>query len=162
MTLWSNAFLFNYTKESIMTKKFLWIIAFAFSFVATQTVFADSWECGKGLKEMVASLKLEEAQKEKIKPILEQLKASMKNSEAQMEDLDKQIDQQVDAATVDQAAVNGLVDKKTKIIGDMIKAKITAKNQIAAVLTAPQKSELQNKMKKMEEKIAEKFKNCHD
>lgn len=44
----------------------------------------------------------------------------------------------------------------------MIKAKVTAKNQIYSVLNSQQKTELQNKMKKMEEKMADQFKSCHD
>ena len=149
------------TKESIMYKKFLWVVALAFSFVLSQTAFADSNDCGKGLKEMVGSLKLEDAQKEKIKPILEQLKSNMKDNWSQMKDLDTQIEQQANSATMDQATVDGLVDKKSKLIGNMIKAKIMAKNQIFAVLNETQKTELQKMMKKMEEKMEEKFKSCH-
>lgn len=63
---------------------------------------------------------------------------------------------------MDQATVDGLIDKKTKLVGDMMKAKVTAQNQIYSVLNPQQKTELQNKVKKMEDKMAEQFKSCHD
>ncbi|OEH48682.1 hypothetical protein lpari_00291 [Legionella parisiensis] len=86
----------------------------------------------------------------------------MKSGAEQMRDLSKQINQQAESASMDQSTVDSLVDKKTKLLGDMIKAKMTAKNQIYAVLKPEQKTELQNKMKKMEEKMEEKFKKCND
>lgn len=145
-----------------MNKKILWIVAFAFSLVLSQTAVADSWGCGEGMKKMVESLKLDDAQKAKIKPILEQLKSTMKDNWTQMSGLDTQIKQQVQSANMDQSTVDGLVDQKTKLIGNMIKAKIMAKNQIANILTADQKTQLQGMMNKLEDKIAAKFKSCHE
>lgn len=118
--------------------------------------------CGDGIKNMIASLKLDDSQKQKIKPILENLKTSIKQSRDQMQDLNKQIDDQSVSGTVDQSAVNDLIDKKVKLIGDMMKAKAMAKSQIYAVLTPQQKTVLQNKMKQKAQKMAEKFKSCRD
>lgn len=140
----------------------LGIIALAFTLVLSQTAFADSWGCGEGLKKMVESLKLTDDQKAKIKPVLVQLRSNIIDSANQMGDLDTQINEQVRSATMDKATVDALVDKKAKIIGDMMKAKIMAKNQILAILKPEQKTELQNKMKNLEEKMAAKFKSCHD
>lgn len=141
-------------------KKMLWIIAFAFSFGISHNVLADSW-CGGGLRTVVQSLKLDETQKGKIQPILDQLKSSLKDSWSQMDAIDSKISQQADSANMDRDTVNGLVDQKTQLIGNMMKAKIMAKNQILAVLTDKQKAELQSMMKKAEDKIASKFKSCH-
>lgn len=145
-----------------MYKKLIWIAVFAFSFILNQAVFADSSMCGERFKTMIHSLKLDETQKEKIKPILEQLKSTMKNSWTQMQDLEKQLNEQVTSANMDQNTVNGLVDQKTKLIGDMIKAKITAKNQIINLLNSQQKTQLQTMMKNVEEKMAAKYKECHE
>lgn len=145
-----------------MYKKYLWVIAFAFSLVVSQSVLADSWGCGEGLKSMIDSLTLEKAQKEKIKPILGKLKSDMIDNGNQMKSLDQQITLQVNAVKVDQSALDGLIDKKAKLIGDMIKAKITAEIQIFGILKAQQKIELQGMMKKLEDKISAKFKSCHE
>ncbi|KTD41275.1 Spy/CpxP family protein refolding chaperone [Legionella parisiensis] len=145
-----------------MYKKMIQAAAFAVTLAISPVVLSHSWECKEGLKSMVESLKLDENQKSKIEPILEQLKATMKSGAEQMRDLSKQINQQAESASMDQSTVDSLVDKKTKLLGDMIKAKMTAKNQIYAVLKPEQKTELQNKMKKMEEKMEEKFKKCND
>ncbi|QMT60342.1 Spy/CpxP family protein refolding chaperone [Legionella sp. PC997] len=144
-----------------MYKKIIQTAVFAFTLVLSPVVLAHSGGCGEGFKSMVESLKLDDGQKAKIKPILDQLKTSMKNDAEQMMDLSRQINQQAQSANMDQSAVDDLIDKKTKLIGDMMKAKITAKNQIFGVLNTQQKTELQNKMKKMEAKMEEKFKNCH-
>ncbi len=144
-----------------MFKKCLWIVAIACSLAIGQAAFAGC-ACETGIDKMVASLKLDKAQKDKIKPILDQLKASVKDSAAQMTDLESQINQQATSASMDQATVDGLVDKKVKLIGDMMKAKITAKNQIFAILDDKQKAALQAMLKKSEDKMTAQFKHCHD
>lgn len=144
-----------------MCKKTLWIIAVAFSFVLGQSAFAHSL-CGQSMDKMVESLKLDDAQKAKVKPVLDQLKSNMQSNWTQMKDLETQINQQVQSANMDQSTVDGLVDKKTALIGNMMKAKIAAKNQIFNVLNAQQKETLQAKMKAKEDKIAAEFKSCHD
>mgnify|MGYP000488118000 CR=1 FL=1 len=145
-----------------MYKKLLGILVLACSFVISTTTFANSEACGEGMSKMIESLKLDDSQKQKIKPILENLKTSMKQSGEQMRDLSKQINDQATSSTMDQSAVNDLIDKKAKLIGDMMKAKVMAKNQIYAVLNDQQKTQLQNKMKQMEEQMKAKFKSCHD
>jgi protein CpxP len=144
-----------------MSKKLLGILALVCAFAINTTVFAQE-KCGEGMSQMIESLNLDDSQKQKIKPILEDLKTNIKQSADQMRDLSKQINEQAASSTMDQTAVNDLIDKKTKLIGDMIKAKVTAKNQIYAILKPEQKTQLQSKMKQTEEKWAEKFKNCHD
>lgn len=160
--VYTNLRVSNLTKESIMYKKLIGIVVLAFSFMLGQAAYADSSMCGEGLKKMVESLKLDATQKEKIKPILDQLKSSIQTSATQMKDVQTKIHQQVTSATMDQNTVNGLVDQKTKLIGDIIKAKITAKNQIYNILTDEQKTKLQTMMDNVEKKMEEKYKNCHD
>lgn len=145
-----------------MYKKLIGTLALACTLVISSTVFAHSGGCGEGMKKMLESIKLDDAQKQKVMPILDSLKTSMKQSGEQMRDLSKQINAQATSASMDQSAVNDLIDKKVKLLGDMMKAKVMAKSQIYAVLNDQQKAELQSKMKKMEEKWAEKFKSCHD
>lgn len=144
-----------------MYKKILGTLALAFSLAISSTAFAHCG-CGGGMKKMLESLNLDASQKEKIKPIMESLKTSMKTNAEQLKDLDKQINDQTLSASMDQSTVDGLVDKKTKLIGDMMKAKVSAKSQIYAVLNPQQKTQLQSSMKTMETKMEEKFKSCHD
>lgn len=145
-----------------MYKKIVGIAVIACSLAFSQLSFAHSSHCGKGLSQMIASLKLTEAQQEKIKPALAQLKLSIKDNVAKMKDIEGQINQQVSSATMDQTVVNGLVDQKVQLIGNIIKAKIMAKNQVVQVLDASQKSQLQTMMKNMEAKMVAKYKSCHD
>jgi periplasmic protein CpxP/Spy len=144
-----------------MFKKLFWIAAVSCSLMVSGA-YAKSGMCGKRLDSMIESLKLNDEQKAKVQPIMDQLKATMKSSAGQMQDLSNQLDQQVQSATMDQSAVDGLVDKKTKVIGDMMKAKFAAQGQIFAVLTPEQKTQLQGMMKSQHEKMEAKFKSCHD
>ena len=145
-----------------MYKNLIGIVAIALSLAFSQATFAHSSFCGEGLGKMVESLKLDDAQKAKIKPILEQLKSTAQTTWQQMKDLKVKLDQQVTSPTMDQSTVDGIVDQKTKLIGDMMKAKIAAKNQIYNVLNEEQKTKLQTMMKNAEEKMEAKFKDCHD
>ncbi|WP_347252613.1 Spy/CpxP family protein refolding chaperone [Legionella sp.] len=145
-----------------MNKKILGTILFVFSLVFGQVSFADSMDCGKGIRDMVQSLNLDDSQKAKIKPILDQLKSTVNDKATQLDGLRKQISQQVMSANMDQSTVDNLVDQKTKLIGDIIKAKIAATIQIMSVLTDAQKTQLQKKIQDLEEKMAEKYKKCHE
>lgn len=146
-----------------MFKKSLLIATVALTFAVSQSALAHGMGmCGDGMKNMMSSMKMDDAQKAKVMPILDQLKTSMKGNEDQFKDIDMQIRQQMLSDKMDQSTVDGLVDKKTRMIGDMMKAKIAAKNQIFNMLTAEQKITMQAMMKKMEDRMADKFKNCHD
>lgn len=146
-----------------MFNKLLGTIVVACTLMLSQTIFAhDSSLCGDRMNKMLESMKLDDAQKAKIMPVLMQLKSATKDSWSQMKDLDEKIKQQIQSPTMDQAVVDGLVDKKAQLIGMMMKAKIMAKNQIINMLTPEQKTEILNKMKEAEEKIAAKFKDCHE
>lgn len=145
-----------------MHKTILCVVSLAFSLVFSEAALADSWGCGEGLRAMVESLKLNTDQKEKIKPILSQLKLDMSAKGIQMRGLDTQLKQQVESSNMNQATVDDLINKKTKLIGDMMKAKIMAKNQIYTILDEKQKTELQAMVSKLEEKRSAKFKSCYE
>lgn len=145
-----------------MHKKILWITAFTCTLMLNQTAFAHSSECGESIGHMVKSLKINDDQQVKIKPILEQLKSRKKDLGTQLSNLDAQIRQLEASTTIDQAAVDALVDKQAKLIADMMKAKIQTKNQILTILDDQQKTELHNLINKNEEKMLKKYKSCHD
>jgi protein CpxP len=63
---------------------------------------------------------------------------------------------------MNESTVNSLIDRKTQLIGDMMKAKITERSKICAVLNPQQKTEWQNKMKQMNGKWISKFKNYQE
>ena len=111
---------------------------------------------------MVESLKLSSGQKEKIKPILEQMKSTMKENGQQMDALKQQMHQNVTADSMDQSAVDSLIDQKTKLVGNMMRAKMKAKHDIYMLLTPEQKKAFQSKLNAEEHKMADKFKNCHN
>jgi Spy/CpxP family protein refolding chaperone len=141
-------------KDNIMFKNILGIAALICSFSFSQAVLANSPHCKGAMKGVIESLKLDAAQKEKIIPLMEQLKSSMKETGTKLHDLDKQINQQVDSDSMKLDTVNGLIDQKTTLINTMMKANLSTKNEIMMLLTADQKKELH-------EKMSEKFKECY-
>jgi protein CpxP len=145
-----------------MFNKIAWIVTFVFSLAFSQIGLAESCDHIGWLKDMVSSLKLDAAQKEKITPIIEQLKTSLKASGTQIEGVSAQLKHQLAEPTFDQSKVDDLVDQKAKLIGDMMKAKISATNQVFTVLTPKQKTEMQTMVNKLEAKMAAKYKSCHE
>lgn len=143
-----------------MSKKFLLAIAFVFSFLFTQATFADSSICRESLSKMVQSLNLDANQKSKVNSILDQLKSNMKATGTQMDGLEDQITQQTYSANMDQNNANSVVDQKTKLIGDMMKARITATNQIYNILNPQQQAKFKSMMKTADDKMAAMYKNC--
>lgn len=140
-------------------KKLLALLVIFSAMLFTQTVLADS-DCREGLNKMIQSLNLDESQKAKINPILQQFKQDVHNSGSQMKSLADQINQQVDSATMDQVKVDSLIDQKAKLVGDVMKAKIKAQSQILGILTAEQKEKLRDMIKSEDKKMEEKYKSC--
>jgi len=145
-----------------MNNKFLWIIAVTFSFIIGQTAFAHSGRCGNEMHKMMESLNLDKDQKAKMQPVVEQFKSTMKANWSQMKDIRSQIKKQVQSDNMDKATVDGLIDKQTKLMGDMMRARIMAKHEMFTVLNAQQKATLQSKEVKWEEKAAKKMEECKE
>lgn len=145
-----------------MFKKILWIVAMVSCLAFNQNALADSMCRHEGFKDMISAMKLDEAQKAKIQPIMEQMKSTMKDLRPQLVNVDKQIKDMFRSDTIDTSSMTSLVDQKSKLIGEMMKAKFTAQSQIMAVLTTEQKSTIRAKIQAMEDKIAAKYKECHE
>lgn len=146
-----------------MKKSLLWIVAVCFSFTLGQTAFAEDVNCHEGMmKKMMEHFKLDDAQKAKAKPMLEQMKSTMQANRSQMRDLRMQINQQVMSDNMDQATVNGLIDKKTKLMNDMMKARMSVKHQIYTLLNPQQKTAYQAMMKKWHDKMVSKAESCKE
>ena len=144
-----------------MFKNFLWLVAVVSSLMISQMAVADSSICRESLKQMVQMVNPDAAQKAKIDPILDQLKATLKTHSSQMETLEPQIAEQADAASMDHAKVDNLVEQQTKLIGEVMKARIMAKNQIFLILNSQQKDKLQTMIKNSDEKMVAAFKKCN-
>ncbi|BCA94723.1 hypothetical protein TUM19329_10840 [Legionella antarctica] len=144
-----------------MKKSLLWIVAVTFSLLLGQAAFASK-HCGEGMKRMIENLKIDATQKAKIMPVLDQLKTTMQANWNQIKDLRMQINQQIQSDSMDQGTVDGLIDKKTKLMGDMMRAKVDAKHQIYMILNPQQKTAYQNMVKKWQDKMATKAERCKD
>lgn len=144
-----------------MYTKILGVLAVTVSLMMSQSVLAHS--CGEDLKNIVVGkLKLDDKQKEKIKPVLDQLKTSAQEHFTQMRDIRAKIKQQVESDTLDQGTVDSLVDQKAKIVTEYTKAKINARHEIFTILTPEQKTKLKNELQKVEEKVANKVARCQE
>ncbi len=113
-----------------MKKQLLAIAALASSLLLNQVASADSSFCKQSLSDMVKSIKLDDTEKSKIQPILDKLKTGLKSAGEQMNSLEPQIKQAVNSPNMDEGKLQGLVDQKTKLIGDVMKMRLMAENQI--------------------------------
>ncbi len=140
-------------------KRLLWILPVMF-LAFGQSVYADH-ACDK-MKNMVEELNLTDDQKAQITPSMNEFKLKMHENWTQMKDLRMQFNQQVQSDKMDQATVDGLIDKKVKMMSDMMKAKMALKHQIWMILTPEQKTSYQEMVKKWENKMTEKLEDCQD
>lgn len=145
-----------------MNSKLLGIIAVVLSLFLGQSAFAHGWFCGDKMDKLKKELHLTPEQDKKIEPILKQLKTTMKDNATQMKDLSKQVNEQITSNSTDESNLDSLIDKKTKMIGDMMKAKLHAKHEIYNTLDEKQKTHFKKMMQEWEHKMAEKFKHCKD
>lgn len=145
-----------------MKKSLLWIGAVSFSLALGQSAFAHNMRCGDGMmKKMIEHFKLDDAQKAKVKPVLEQMKATIQSNWDQMRDLRMQLNQQVMSDNMDQAAVDSIIDKKTKLMGDMTRTRMSVKHQIYTMLNPQQKAAYQAIVKKWQAKMENKTESCN-
>jgi|LakMenEpi03Aug12_release.lakeMendotaPanAssembly.Ray.scaffolds.fasta_scaffold904521_1 protein CpxP len=143
-----------------MVQKILGTIIFGSFILFSQMIFADDSIYRETLHKIVQSLNLTDAQKTQINPILSELKSELKKVGSQMGNIRSEIKQQVNSTNMDKTKVNDLVDKKTKLIGDMIKAKLTAQNKIYSILNPEQRQKLSEAINKADEKMEALFKSC--
>lgn len=143
-----------------MTRKFLLIIAFLSALLINKAILADPTVCRESLNKMMQSLNLDETQKSKITPIISELKSKMKTSGSQMDGIEEQLNQQTYSQNMDHSKVDSLVNQKAKLIGDMMKAKTMASNQIYMILNPQQRQQFQSMITQAEQRIAQTFKGC--
>ena len=140
-----------------MNKNILWTFLVVFSLFFGQTAFADDQDhscgCGKKMKEMVQSLKLDDAQQAKLKTIKEQAKANAKANWEQMKALRVQIDQLVQSDKMDESKLDSLIAQKKELFASMMKTKIMTKHQIYTLLTPQQKTQYQEMIKNWKENM---------
>lgn len=144
-----------------MIKTFIKTLILTLALTITHTATADSWGCGEGMKSMLATFKLDQAQLDKIKPVLVHYNSDVKDTANMIKPIDAQLSKQGLSNKMDEKVVNDLINKKMQLIGNMMKSKIIAQNRILAILTPDQNQQMQVMIKQLEDKISAKFKSCH-
>lgn len=150
-----------------MNNKLLKTAVLVSALVSNQAVFAkdqspSDWWCGVQFSRIATQLKLDDAQQTKIKAIKEQLQAGLKSKRDQMDNLRKEINQQVQSASMDQTKLDGLIDTKAQLIGTMMKAENSAMHQIYGVLNEQQKTQYMQMQQQWEDTATQKYRSCHD
>ncbi len=138
--------------------KIIVIAILAVSFLLGPVAFSQG--CPHRMHHLMTALKLDKAQQAKVEVIQTQLEQQEKTTWEQMSALRTQIREMVASDNMDESKLDSLISQKKELLASMMKAKLMAKNQIYNVLTASQKVKFQAMMKKMEEKMIMKYKNC--
>ena len=121
---------------------------------------SNSGKCGckRGLMKMLEPLQLTDAQKDQIKAIRDKAKASLQSNKDQLRSIRTQIHSLITTSSMDNTKLDSLISQKTTILGNMIRVKATAKNQIYNVLNPQQQQQFQQML---QEKAQGKSHNCH-
>lgn len=115
--------------------------------------------CGcQHMKDMMKAFDLDKSQQAKIKTIKEDLSQSQQANREQMRSIRTQIHEFITSGSTDEAKLNGLIDQKKELLGQMIKARIMAKQQMYNVLTDKQKTQFKEKLQQWEQE--HKAKHC--
>ncbi|STX29268.1 16 kD immunogenic protein [Legionella beliardensis] len=114
--------------------------------------------CKRGLMKMLEPLQLTDAQKDQIKAIRDKAKASLQSNKDQLRSIRTQMHSLITTSSMDNAKLDSLISQKTTILGNMMRVKATAKNQIYNVLNPQQQQQFQQML---QEKAQGKSHNCH-
>lgn len=125
----------------------------AMNMSADQQSMMESCGCGHKMDDMMSSLKLDDAQKEKLKALKDQAKENMKANWAQMKEIRSQMDALVDSDTMDEAKVDSLINQKKELLATMMKSKAMMRHQIYTIMSPQQRTQMQNMMKQWKEQI---------
>ncbi|KGP63459.1 hypothetical protein EP47_05560 [Legionella norrlandica] len=134
-----------------MSKKYIWLTAFAFLLTLGQPVFADTNDNNQSkpclcrdFKKQFSKLNLTQEQKAKIKAIKTQARSITKANYKQLKVIKQQINALIMSEKIDEAKLDNLISQRNKITGAMLKNRIMMKNQIYNVLTNEQKLQYKN------------------
>ncbi|MDI9819805.1 MULTISPECIES: Spy/CpxP family protein refolding chaperone [unclassified Legionella] len=116
--------------------------------------------CPDRMKKMIDGLNMDAAQQAKVKAIKDQLKESQKANWEQMKSIRSQMHDLIQSDTLDDSKLNSLIDQKKELLGQMMKAKVQAKQQIYSLLNDQQKAQFKQMMKQKEENRMMKYKKC--
>ncbi|KTD17009.1 Spy/CpxP family protein refolding chaperone [Legionella jordanis] len=107
--------------------------------------------CGNHMKQMLSALNLDSSQQTKVQAIKSQLMQTLQANREQMKSIRSQIRDLVTSDTLDDAKLNSLVDQKKELIAQMMKAKVTAKQQVYSLLNDQQKAQFKQMLQQWEQ-----------
>lgn len=136
-----------------MSKKLLWLSTIVFVLTVGQPSFAclgDSKYCNSHHRfdNLAQELNLTADQKAKIKAYKEKARSTLKENYVQLRLLRGQISAMIQADKIDEAKLDALVDKVSKIRGSMLKNRIMMQHQMYSLLNEKQKAEFLELKKK--------------
>ena len=137
------------------------------SLLAGSAAFADhdnrSWWCGDRITHMThmaKDLHLDTAQVAQLKLIQEQMRATVRNKYARMQDLRVKIQHEVATENMNPLKLDHLINQKSQLIGDFMRAKAIAQHQVYLMLNPQQKLIYEQTMNKRNAHIADQYVQC--
>ncbi|WP_392537117.1 Spy/CpxP family protein refolding chaperone [Legionella sp. 227] len=136
-----------------MSKKILWLSTVVFVLTFGQPSFAcigGSKHCNSHhrLDRLAQELNLTADQKAKIKAYKEKARAAFKENYGQLRLLRSQINSMIQSNKIDEAKLDSLIEKISKIRGSMLKSRIMMQHQMFSLLNEKQKAKFLELKKK--------------
>lgn len=137
-----------------MMKKHTLLITLLSSLFIYHTAFSNSYDCGDSIKEIGSYLELDKIQISKIDPMLKSLKKITKDRALKIRKLNNEINKQTASELMHENNIDELVDKKAKLISEIIKLKVKTNHKIYLLLKRNQKIRYQKLMQNCHDKMA--------
>jgi Spy/CpxP family protein refolding chaperone len=137
-----------------MIKKHRLLIVLASLFFICQVAFSKSYECGDSIKEIGSYLELDKDQLKKIDPILKKLKKIIHDRAIKIRGLNKEINEKIASELMDENNMKRLIDRKSKLITEVIKLKVKTSHKIYIFLRKKQKVKYQKLMEHCHANVA--------
>lgn len=137
-----------------MIKKHTFLITLFSCLSIYHTAFSSSYECGDSIKEIGSYLELDKNQTSKIDPMLKGLKKITQDRALKIRKLNNEINKQTTSEFMNENNIDVLVDKKAKLISEVIKLKVKTNHKIYILLKRNQKIRYQKLMQNCHDKMA--------
>lgn len=143
-----------------MNKSLFTAFVMAMSLLLGQFAFAGGCMYDHDMKGVLSSLKLDDKQKMGIENMLKQAKVSLKDQWNTLHGLQQQISDMVLSSDMDMTKLNGLIDQRSKVMAEVMRARIDMKHQMFMMLNPEQQKMFKNMMQERHEAFMKKIESC--
>lgn len=143
-----------------MNKSLFAAFVMAMSLLMGQFAFAGGCMFNHDMKGVLSSLKLDDKQRMNIEKMVDQTKMSLQGQWVTLHNLDQKISDMVVSSNVDTTKLNSLVDERSKLMSQVMRARVDMKHQVFMMLSPEQQKMFKDIMQQKHEAFMKKVEAC--